>query len=255
MPQRSKNLIIGAGPAGISTALGLESNYLILERQSDMGGLSGTIEFEGAIFDFGGHSFHTPHPEVRDLVFGAVEMSEQKREARCFSYESLIPYPFQKNFREIKNQGVVDECVQGLDQAQSEPDLSNYENFIINRFGPGISKHFMLPYNRKLWGRDLKRLSADWVGERVAAPEGVKEKFDESGGKRKPLQANTKVAYPAKGGVLGRFLRPCPNGWIKRKSVCRRPLNELIQRRRPYLRIRGSLATKTLFRLYPSMSF
>ena len=58
----------------------------------------------------------------------------------------------------------------------------------------------MLPYNRKLWGRDLKRLASDWTGQRVAAPEGVKEKFDTKGGARKPLQSNTKVGYPAKGG-------------------------------------------------------
>jgi UDP-galactopyranose mutase len=77
---------------------------------------------------------------------------------------------------------------------------ANFEEFINRRFGPGIAKHFMLPYNRKLWGRDLKRLASDWTGQRVAAPEGEKEKFDTQGGDRKPLQSDTKVAYPAKGG-------------------------------------------------------
>src|SRR5262249_49640600 len=64
----------------------------------------------------------------------------------------------------------------------------------------GISKHFMLPYNRKLWGPNLTKLTADWTAERVAAPEGEEEKFEIAGGNRKPLQSDTYVAYPARGG-------------------------------------------------------
>jgi UDP-galactopyranose mutase len=63
----------------------------------------------------------------------------------------------------------------------------------------------LVPYNRKLWGADLTRLAADWVGERVAAPEGVSEVFDERSGKRKPLQPDTRVSYPARGG-FGRIM-------------------------------------------------
>jgi protoporphyrinogen oxidase len=43
-------------------------------------------------------------------------------------------------------------------------------------------------------------MSADWTGERVAAPRGSEERFVEDGGKRTPLQADTTIAYPARGG-------------------------------------------------------
>ncbi len=195
----NETIVIGLGPAGIGATLGLQNECLVLERSKEIGGGSATIERDGATFDIGGHSFHTPHPEVRDLVFNSLEMFEQKREARCFSGNDLINYPFQKNFRELSDQNVIEECVKGLDQVETG-DFPDYNEFIHKKFGPGIAKHFMLPYNQKLWGRDLRRLTANWTGERVAAPEGVKEKFDTSGGKRKPLQADTNVAYPAKGG-------------------------------------------------------
>lgn len=197
------NIIIGAGPAGIGTGISLGKNCTILEKTNSVGGFSASLEIKGAVFDFGGHSFHTPHPEVRDMVYNSLDMYQQTRNAKCFSHDQIIPYPFQKNFRLLQNENVVKECSEGLDSLPldlNKKDFDNFEEFILKRFGPGISKHFMLPYNKKLWGRDLKRMAADWTSERVAAPEGIKEKFDLSGGKRKPLQADTKVGYPAKGG-------------------------------------------------------
>ena len=203
MSTKQKNVIIGAGPSGIGAGLILQNDCKILEASTSVGGFSRSIEIKGAIFDYGGHSFHTPHPEVRDLVFNSLDMYSQKRNAVCYSYGKVIPYPFQKNFRQLDDEKVIAECAAGLDNLPQDVDKSqfdNFEDFIIKRFGDGIAEHFMLPYNRKLWGRDLSRMAADWTASRVAAPEGVKEKFDLTGGKRKPLQADTEVAYPATGG-------------------------------------------------------
>ena len=58
----------------------------------------------------------------------------------------------------------------------------------------------MKPYNRKLWGDPLARLSASWTAERVAAPAGIAERFDTQGGQRRPLHDDTLVAYPSQGG-------------------------------------------------------
>lgn len=199
----TKNIVIGAGPSGIGVGLSLKKDCLILEKSTSVGGFSKSLEINGAVFDYGGHSFHTPHPEVRDLVFNSLDMYEQKRNAKCFVDGEIIPYPFQKNFRELKNKDIIKECSDGLLNLESninKSDFDNFEDFILKRFGNGISEHFMLPYNKKLWGRDLKRMAADWTSSRVAAPEGIKEKFDLTGGKRKPLQSDTSVAYPAKGG-------------------------------------------------------
>lgn len=197
---KTNNLIIGSGPTGIGTALGLDNDCLVLEAGWEVGGFSMSIEINGAVFDYGGHSFHTPHPEVRDLVYGSLDMYEQKRDARCLFQGELIPYPFQKNYRQLSNPSVVAACREGLERTSDGKQSAHFEQFIEERFGPGIAEHFMLPYNQKLWGRDLKRLATDWTSQRVAAPEGEKEAFDQKGGQRKPLQGNTKVGYPAKGG-------------------------------------------------------
>lgn len=196
-----KAIIIGSGPTGLGAAFGLDNECTVLEAGSDIGGYSASIEIDGAVFDYGGHSFHTPHPEVKELVFNALEMYEQTRNAKCLINGQIIPYPFQKHYKQIDNDVIVKECESGLMALSSDKqEADNFEEFIASRFGEGISKHFMIPYNRKLWGRDLKKLTTNWTGERVAAPNGVKEKFNTKGGVRKPLQSDTKVAYPAKGG-------------------------------------------------------
>ena len=198
--EKIENLILGAGPAGIAAAIRLGKSAKIIDKNNFIGGQSASLEIGEAVFDIGGHSFHTPHPFVKDLVYDSLEMFEQVRKAYCYSYDTLIPYPFQKSFRQINNADIVDECAKGLESVDSSRHSENFKEFISNRFGDGIAKHFMNPYNEKLWARDLTKLDAKWVGERVAAPEGIKEKFDLEGGQRKPLQADTVVAYPAKGG-------------------------------------------------------
>jgi protoporphyrinogen oxidase len=198
--EKIENLILGAGPAGIAAAIRLGKSAKIIDKNNFIGGQSASLEIGEAVFDIGGHSFHTPHPFVKDLVYNSLEMFEQVRKAYCYSYDTLIPYPFQKSFRQIQNEAVVNECAAGLETVDGSRESANFKEFITNRFGAGIAKHFMDPYNEKLWARDLTKLDAKWVGERVAAPEGIKEKFDLEGGQRKPLQADTVVAYPAKGG-------------------------------------------------------
>lgn len=198
--EKIENLILGAGPAGIAAAIRLGKSAKIIDKNTFIGGQSASLEIGEAVFDIGGHSFHTPHPFVKDLVYNSLEMFEQVRKAYCYSYDTLIPYPFQKSFRQINKPDVVDECAKGLESVDASRPSPDFRTFINNRFGDGIAKHFMVPYNEKLWARDLTKLDAKWVGERVAAPEGIKEKFDLEGGQRKPLQADTVVAYPAKGG-------------------------------------------------------
>ena len=66
-------LIIGAGPSGLALAYGLQGDTLVLERESGVGGLCRSINHGGGVFDVGGHSFHTPHPEVYELVQKLLE--------------------------------------------------------------------------------------------------------------------------------------------------------------------------------------
>jgi protoporphyrinogen oxidase len=192
-------VVIGAGPAGIGAAIGLGDGALVLERNPDLGGLCRTLELEGAVFDLGGHSFHTPHAAVRELVHSSLAMEEQPRQAWCYFRGDLIPYPFQKHFGQLNDAAIVTECRAGLADADRGGGCCNFDEYIERQYGAGIARHFLRPYNEKLWGGDLTRIAVDWTEERMAAPKGASERSFRDG-TRTPLNSNTRVSYPAHGG-------------------------------------------------------
>ena len=198
-------VVVGGGPAGIAAALALGSDGLLLERGQALGGLSMSLSFAGAVFDLGGHSFHTPHPHIRELVFDALDMFEQERDARCYHQEEWIPYPFQKHFSKLSCAETVADCANGMATIDGDIQPADFEEQLVARFGNGLARHFMLPYNRKLWGDDLARMDTAWTSERIPSPRGGSDQFSETCGVRTPLQETTRVAYPARGGFAEIF--------------------------------------------------
>lgn len=198
-------LILGAGPAGLATGYALQGHATLLEREATPGGLCRSITVDGGVFDLGGHSFHTPMPEVQALAEKLLggRMTYQRRHARVSVANQLIDYPFQQSFRALSDPVVVAECEAGLAQARATAQpAQNFEEHLLHRYGEGIARHFLLPYNRKLWGSDLRRIGCEWIGQRVAgAHRGEPDNsLGPSAGVRRPLQPDSSVGYPADGG-------------------------------------------------------
>lgn len=188
-------LIVGTGPAGLALSHFHRGPSRIVEAASGIGGLCRSIEWGGGVFDIGGHSFHSPRADVRAFVAGLMRGAwhEQRRDARVSVNGQLIAYPFQDHFAELSDAAIVTECAEGLPRSVPETPAANLEAWIESRFGAGIARHFMLPYNRKLWARDLGGISCEWVGERIVSG-------DPAGAGRAPLQSSSMVGYPAEGG-------------------------------------------------------
>ena len=197
---KADTIVIGAGPAGLGAALALGDSAVVLESRETVGGLCRSLTLDGAIFDLGGHSFTSPHPAIRRLVFDALEMEEQNRDAWCWVNGEWVRYPFQQHFSELGDSDAQHACQIGLEATNGWRDALHFDEYLTRRFGPGITELFMRPYNRKLWGADLTRLGTDWVAERVAAPVGDGESCVSNNGRRVPLPKDALIAYPAKGG-------------------------------------------------------
>ena len=67
-----ETVVIGAGPAGLTAAYMLATrngrDVLVLERDAEyVGGISRTVNYNGFLFDIGGHRFFSKSQEIVDL--------------------------------------------------------------------------------------------------------------------------------------------------------------------------------------------
>ena len=92
------------------------------------------------------------------------------RECWVRMFDTWVPYPFQNNIRYLPKE-VTYECLTGLVEAQTKRDhkaAKNFKEFMDAVFGDGIAKHFMKPYNFKVWAHPAEMMNKEWIGERVA---------------------------------------------------------------------------------------
>ncbi len=203
-------LVIGGGLAGLAAGGALEGrkDYLIAEKENRPGGLAATIKKGGYHFDYSGHLLHLRWPETRRLILGALKGNarELKRDARIYAHRSWTPYPFQANLSGMPA-GVKSECVSGFLKAyssggQAPGDGSEvFSRWTRRVFGEGISRHFMLPYNAKLWQYPLERLTTEWCAPFVPMPRPEEVVQGAYGRKAEGLGYNTVFYYPRRGGI------------------------------------------------------
>jgi protoporphyrinogen oxidase len=170
-------VIIGAGPTGLGAAYRLKElghkNFHMYERSSHLGGLASSFtDSAGFTWDIGGHvmfSHYKYYDECFDKLMGN-DYQMNMRECWVRMFDSWVPYPFQNNIRHLPRQ-VTYECLSGLVKAQAKGDhksAKNFREFIDKVFGEGIARHFMLPYNFKVWAHPAEMMNKEWIGERVA---------------------------------------------------------------------------------------
>ncbi|RYE87454.1 MAG: hypothetical protein EOO75_14460 [Myxococcales bacterium] len=177
-PQSSTpTLILGAGLAGLSTALHLRQaggEARLLEQASFVGGHATTIEDSGYRFDRTGHLLHLRDPDMRALVTGLLgdRLLTVERRSRVYSHGVYTRYPFQANTFGLPP-AVAHECVMGFLRAREAAPAGATDDFASwcrARFGDGFCRHFLLPYNEKLWGVPASEITAAWCRRFVPVP-------------------------------------------------------------------------------------
>ncbi|MDX1960779.1 MAG: FAD-dependent oxidoreductase [Leptospiraceae bacterium] len=175
----AKFVIIGSGPTGLGAAYRLkelgENDFIILEKSSYVGGLATSFEDEkGFTWDIGGHvqfSHYSYFDALMIKALGKEGWLHHERESWVWMEDRFVPYPFQNNIRYLKPETMW-ECLSGIIDAVKNSNsglvAKNFREWILATFGSGIAKHFMIPYNYKVWAYPTEELAYQWIGERVA---------------------------------------------------------------------------------------
>ena len=176
----SHTVIAGGGLAGLSCARELAGGFTLLEAEDRLGGLTRTEIVDGFSFDFTGHWFHARDEHVRKLVrerWLRDNLLTIERRALIYSEGVWTEFPYQHHLHGLPPRTIAD-CLIGFVQATvgdegralRERPLRNAAEFIERHLGAGFARHFMLPYNRKLFTVECEDLSPEWGGRFIPRP-------------------------------------------------------------------------------------
>src|SRR5665647_330091 len=99
MTQIIETLVVGAGPAGLTTAYSLAKaghGVTVLEQDTVyVGGISRTAGYKGFLFDIGGHRFFSKSKEIVDLWDEILpdDFIERPRLSRIYYRGKFYSYP------------------------------------------------------------------------------------------------------------------------------------------------------------------
>ena len=120
--------VIGAGPAGLTTAYQLakagRSVHVVEQDPVYVGGISRTVNYKGFLFDIGGHRFFSKSKEVVDLWNEILpdDFIDRPRLSRIYYKNKFYAYPL-KAFEALRNLGLGESiaCVASYGWARLRP--------------------------------------------------------------------------------------------------------------------------------------
>jgi len=231
--------IIGAGPAGVTAAYELaKKGYQVdlYEAESNVGGMSRTIQLWGCLVDLGPHRFFSTNRQINELWLEVAGDDYQMidRQTRIFYQNHFFDYPL-KPFNTFRNLGLL-ETVNSVisyvyQQAFPVPANGDFESWVTNRFGKRLYEMFFKHYSEKLWGIKCTELDADFAAQRIkklSLYEAVRNSL--MGNSQKHQTLVEQFAYPTQGTgmIYERMAQYCQdhNGRLFLNTKVRRVLIE-----------------------------
>ncbi len=169
-------VVIGAGPAGLTTAYQLakagRSVHVIEQDPTYVGGISRTVDYKGFLFDIGGHRFFSKSKEVVELWNEILpdDFIDRPRLSRIYYKGKFYAYPL-KAFEALRNLGLLESvtCVASYGLARLMPVKApkTFHQWVRNQFGERLFSIFFKTYTEKVWGMGCDEISADWAAQRI----------------------------------------------------------------------------------------
>jgi len=204
-------VIAGAGPAGLTAALELLRRSdivpIVIEADTQVGGISKTINYRSNRMDLGGHRFFSKsdwvmrwwqeilpvggdqiqpagalrihyqgqsHDLIREGLASASSdavMLIRRRLSRIYYRRRFFDYPLTLNASTVRNLGLAEAFKIGLSyghaQLKTRSPETTLEDFLINRFGMRLYHTFFQDYTEKVWGVPCREISAEWGAQRI----------------------------------------------------------------------------------------
>ena len=163
----SEIAVLGAGPAGIMTALKAQEHghqVTIFEASDRVGGMAASFEVAGQRVDFGSHRLHpATNPEIMSLIKSLLgeDLQTRERHGRIRLKNQWIGFPLRTldmvKHLPIRFSGAVG--IETVTKPFRSGKTSDFQSEIQRRLGPTVAREFYGPYATKLYGVDPTQLT------------------------------------------------------------------------------------------------
>ena len=201
MIDSNMDVIIGAGVTGLSYAAFCgHKDYLVLEREDEVGGFCKTTYCNDYVWDYSGHFFHFRNDDIKKFIMSGIDdrnLVNIKKSTYIKYKDRRIDYPFQKNIHQLSKKEFID-CLYDLFSATPQA-YHSFKEMLYAKFGKSIAEKFLIPYNTKLYACDLNTLDKDAMGRffPYAEREDIVKNFKNSN----RTSYNESFIYPKKGAI------------------------------------------------------
>lgn len=222
---KTTNLIIGAGISGLTYANYTKKDYLIVEKENEVGGYCRTIKQDGFVWDYAGHFFHFNTEEFKNKFLNQMPKEDIIYNNKCtkIAYKNnLIDFPFQTNIHQLEKEEFID-CLYDLFNKDEKDQYDNFLDMLYGKFGKSIVEKFLKPYNEKLYAVNLKELDVEAMGRFF--PYANKEEIIKNMKKQEIKSYNSSFLYPKNG--AGSFIKILYDNLDKNKVLLNTKIKEI----------------------------
>lgn len=194
------DLIVGAGISGIAYATFTDNDYLMIDKDQEIGGYCKTIKRNGYVWDYSGHFFHFRDEKLKELVcrhIASETLKTVKKVTKIYYKGKYIDFPFQKNIHQLEKHEFI-ECLYDLFNTESI-QVKTFKDMVYANLGKSISDKFLIPYNEKLYACDLNNLDAEAMGRFF--PKANKEEIILNFKKENNSSYNDNFVYSSQGAI------------------------------------------------------
>jgi len=213
----TKNMIIGAGISGLTYANYCGDDYLVVEKENEVGGYCRTIKNGEYVWDYAGHFFHFKTEEFKTKFLNQMPKEDIIYNDKCTKIvhnNKFIDFPFQTNIHQLDKEEFID-CLYDLFNKEEKENYDNFLDMLYGKFGKSIVEKFLKPYNEKLYAIDLKKLDVDAMGRFF--PYADKEAIIRNMKNSQVNSYNASFLYPKNG--AGSFIEILYNALDKNKVL------------------------------------
>ena len=201
-----KIVILGAGVAGLTCAHLLKNDFevVVLEKDSNIGGLCQSFEIDGFWFDYGAHAAFTKNEEVRYLLEDNLKLEKKLVSTMNYKEGKWIKNPVQNNLYVLDTDEKI-RIIKDFVECGNNENTENYGEWLEVNYGKYFAHNYPYLYTRKYWTVEPSQMETKWVGIRMYRPTLEEVLYGSYSDNTPEVHYAGEIRYPITGGY-GRYL-------------------------------------------------